>query len=141
MSTRFERLRKETPWDLSINREAGAGDGNGNGTTPAKSAGRKRTPKGSAKAKKAKNSGGSDDEEDDDEYDGTPSKKAKGPLNKVRSGRVTKAKGVKGYSEMGDEDDDDHDAMIKGEHGATTESNDYGHGKPFMSFSTIRLAY
>lgn len=69
-------MKKEEPWDLSINRDAAST------STP-----RKRTPK-----KAVKDEGNDDDHED---LDGTPSKK-KTPLNKVQNGRVTKKKGGAG---------------------------------------------
>lgn len=72
MSERLLRMKKEEPWNLSINREAGGA------STP-----RKKTPKKGS----IKNEDNFDDEEDFD----TPSKK-KTPLNKVQNGRVTKKK-------------------------------------------------
>jgi hypothetical protein len=73
VSERFLRIKKEEPWNLSINREAGGG-----ASTP-----RKKTPKkGSIK---------NEDNVDDEEEFETPSKK-KTPLNKVQNGRVTKKK-------------------------------------------------
>lgn len=71
VSERFLRMKKERPWDLSINRDAGGA------STP-----RKKTPKKGPK---------SEDNDDDEEDLETPSKK-KTPLNKVQNGRVAKKK-------------------------------------------------
>lgn len=87
VSTRFERLKKEEPWDLSINRDPGD-------APVAKATPRKRGPTatpGTASAKKTKKQNLREDDDDDEEdFQETPSKSGKSTLNRVKSGRVTK---------------------------------------------------
>ncbi|TGO42508.1 hypothetical protein BHYA_0007g00070 [Botrytis hyacinthi] len=113
ISTRFERMRKETAWDLN----SPPGTNNPLGTTP-KKARAQRTPK-----KSAKKAAASSNEEGDDESDlemATPSKKGspvkKEPINKVKGGRVEKKPAtpsraaktaIKSYVDSDDEGDDD----------------------------------
>ena len=96
---RFEKLKKEPSWDLSINTEAG--DGSAPKSTP-----RKRAPKGTPKkTTKAEGSAGSDD--DGSSFDNTPSKMGKGALNKVMSGRISKPRGKAGVASYAEDDDED----------------------------------
>lgn len=105
VSERFLRMKKEEPWNLTINREAGGVEK----PTP-----KKKTPKGRKKV--ADDAGNSDDE---DEFS-TPSKK-KAPLNKVQNGRITKKTGGPGASFSGE--------LIKDEFVSSFNSheNEYGY--------------
>ncbi|KAG0646543.1 hypothetical protein D0Z07_7656 [Hyphodiscus hymeniophilus] len=103
ISTRFERMRKEPCWDLTINTSAGDGS---------KSTPNKRTPnkaKGTP-SEKMKTDVGSDSDAGDFF---TPSKKAS--IKKVQAGRVSKtkstprSKSVKSYAE--EEDDEEEDGL------------------------------
>jgi hypothetical protein len=116
VSTRFERIKKEPHWDLSINKHPGDGNGNTPVKTPRKRGPSKNTPQ----SKGAAHNGGSDDDEGS-EF-GTPSKK-KGVLNKVKGGRVMKAKGkgANASQSFGDESMDD----IKPEVAASFEMAQY----------------
>jgi hypothetical protein len=115
ISTRFERAKKETAWDLSINREVE--NGSAARSTP-------RSRKAKVTPKKAMDSN-SDDEESN--FGETPSEK-KTPLNKVQGARVQKVQngggrgrktGPVNYVELEDEDFEE----IKGEQ----ECEDEGH--------------
>ncbi|KAF7872420.1 hypothetical protein EAF04_003341 [Stromatinia cepivora] len=130
ISTRFERMRKESAWDLN---SQPIGTNNPLGTTPKKS----RAPRTPSK-KTPKKAAASSNEEGDDDSDlemGTPSKKSspvkKEPMNKVKGGRVEKKNGtpsraakntVKSYIDSDDEDDDD-ELIIKDE---DTNAYDFG---------------
>ena len=102
---RFEKLRKGTAWDLSINTDTGDGNGSAPKSTPRKRAA-KGTPK---KAAKAEGSGGSDD--DGSSFDNTPSKKGKSALKKVMSGRVSKPRAKAGVTSYAEDDDEDEMAV------------------------------
>lgn len=100
---RFERLRKEPAWDLSVNCDSI--DGGSAVKTPngRKSKATKNTPK----------KGGDDDDEDA----GTPSKK-KSALNKVADGRVQKTpNGDRGRkpTSMTYQEDEDEEVPVKEE--------------------------
>ena len=96
-------MKKETCWDLNINAEAGDG-------ASAKSTPRKRaTPSKAKKSIKTVGSGGSDDEEDF----GTPSKKQKAAMNKVKDGRITKPRGKTAVTTYAEIDDDEDDMAVK----------------------------
>ncbi|TEY78211.1 hypothetical protein BOTCAL_0051g00290 [Botryotinia calthae] len=113
ISTRFERMRKESAWDLN----SPPGTNDSLGTTP-KKARAQRTPK-----KSAKKAAVSSNEEGDDDSDMemlTPSKKGspvkKETINKVKGGRVEKKpatpsraakNNIKSYVDSDDEGDDD----------------------------------
>jgi hypothetical protein len=111
VSERFLRMKREEPWKLHINREAGA-DGSASKTTP-----KKRTPK----AKKNVDAG--DENVDDDEDFETPSKK-KTPLNKVKNGRVMKVKGDRSGSVIAIDDDE----MVKDEYQTSFNGTENGYG-------------
>lgn len=102
ISTRFERVKKESSWDLSINREL---DG---GSTSKTSTPRKRTPK-------AKKAASSNEDEDDEEgnYEDTPSKKT--PLHKVKGGRIQKNGNGRGRKAINYAEADEDVEEIKGE--------------------------
>ncbi|PQE20680.1 hypothetical protein CJF30_00002004 [Rutstroemia sp. NJR-2017a BBW] len=87
ISTRFERMRKEEAWNLSISTNSDAAAAAPKGTprkprTPGSGAGRKKTPKTPKKVE--------DDEDEDSEIE-SPSKIKKENLKKTVAGRVTKA--------------------------------------------------
>ncbi|KAM0186464.1 hypothetical protein ACHAPC_004545 [Botrytis cinerea] len=119
ISTRFERMRKESAWDLN----SPPGTNDFLGTTPKKGRAQ-RTPK-----KNAKKAAVSSNEEGDDDSDmemPTPSKKGspvkKETINKVKGGRVEKkpatpSRAVKNAikSYVDSDDDGDDDFIIKDE--------------------------
>ncbi|KAL3422932.1 hypothetical protein PVAG01_04679 [Phlyctema vagabunda] len=108
VSERMVRMKREPAWDLT-----GTGEESGNGTASAKATPRKRgTPKKKAVAH--------DDAGSDDEETFTPSKK--GALNKVKGGRVSKARGKNGNGASMSLDNDD---IIKSEGGGYGDSQDF----------------
>lgn len=102
----------------AIAREYGDGvTGEGSGSAK-KTPSKPRAPRGSKKNTPAKNKASSADDDDDEEevgsVDGTPSK---GPLHKVKNGRVTKAspRAKKPVSYLESDDDENDEEMIKNE--------------------------
>jgi hypothetical protein len=107
ISTRFERAKKETAWDLSINREVENGSA------------AKSTPRGRKAKVTPKKTMDSYSDDEESNFGETPSKK-KTPLNKVQGARVQKIQNGSGrgrktgqvnYIEPEDEDFEE----IKGE--------------------------
>lgn len=136
VSTYFERVKKDPNWQRTDSIPTGE-----NGTpkkTPVK-----RGPR-AKKATPAKKMGSSDDNEDDDEemdLNGTPTK---GPLNKVKNGRVAKSSPrsttKKSYkedsSEIEEGEENERGERVKQEPTPTSMSgNDVANGASFESYT------
>lgn len=106
VSTYFERLKKDTQWNLANSIADNAANGG---------SARKATPRARKTPVKRKGAQGSDESGEGDEE--TPPKK--GSMNKVQTGRVTKVRGfakkTANYAEpesSGAEEDDDEGMMV-----------------------------
>lgn len=115
-------MRKEPEWNLANTMaENAAAGGSAPKSTPSKRA--KTTPKKAKAEIGFGGSGGSDDDEDTF----TPSKKAKPAMNKVVSGRVSKARTKNTITSYANENDEEN-FEVKGQDYNMEYNNGAGHG-------------